>query len=114
MATLYQLHSNLDALKRSTTELGRTWQEGDSILLLGATVAFIDWLDAYLGDQDIQGITAIYALQDDIKALTDEATSRLNLDVKLDGILTDREWVDLTQNLSASGAQFDKVVTIAL
>jgi tRNA 2-thiouridine synthesizing protein B len=109
MATLYQLHSSMDTLRRSTNELALTWRAGDSILLLGTTVAFIDWLDAYLGDGDIKGITAIYALADDVAQLSSNTTAKLNLNAKLTGILTDDEWVTLTQN-----AQFDKVVTIAL
>lgn len=110
MATLYQLHSSMDMLRRSTAEMARTWRAGDSILLLGATVAFADWLDAYLGDCDIRGITAIYALQDDIDALNMDAKERLNLSAKIDTVLSDSDWVTLTQN----DAQFDNVVTLAL
>ena len=109
MATLYQLHSTMDMLRRSTEEMSRTWRTGDSIILIGTTVAFIDWFTAYLGESDIQGIEGIYALADDVAQLTTNTSAKLNLDAKLDSVLTDAEWVDLTQD-----TQFDKVVTIAL
>lgn len=109
MATLYQLHSTMATLRRSTEEMSRTWRTGDSILLLGSTPAFIDWLNAYLNDSDIDGIAGIYALADDIAQLTANTTGKLNLETKLTAILTDAEWVNLTQS-----SQFDKVVTIAL
>ena len=109
MATLYQLHSTMDTLRRSTEEMSRTWRTGDSILFLGATSAFIDWLNAYLNDSDIDGIAGIYALADDIAQLTANTTGKLNLETKLTAILTDAEWVNLTQS-----SQIDKVVTIAL
>lgn len=109
MATLYQLHSTMDMLRRSTEEMSRTWRAGDSIILLGTTVAFIDWLNAYLGESEIQDIAGIYALADDVAQLTTNTSAKLNLDVKLKGVLTDAEWVSLTQD-----AQFDKVVTITL
>ncbi|MBF0658956.1 hypothetical protein IPZ60_09420 [Psychrobacter sp. NG25] len=109
MATLYQLHSPMDTLRRGIDEMSRTWRTGDSILLLGTTVAFIDWLDAYLGDIEIDGIAGIYALADDVAQLTTNTTLKLNLEAKLSRILTDNEWVELTQD-----TQFDKVVTIAL
>ncbi len=109
MATLYQLHSTMATLRRSTEEMSRTWRTGDSILLLGSTPAFIDWLNAYLNDSDIDGIAGIYALADDIAHLTANTTGKLNLETKLTAILTDAEWVNLTQS-----SQFDKMVTIAL
>ncbi|PKH79268.1 hypothetical protein [Psychrobacter sp. 4Bb] len=109
MATLYQLHSTMATLRRSTEEMSRTWRTGDSILLLGSTPAFIDWLNAYLNDSDIDGIAGIYALADDIAQLTANTTGKLNLETKLTAILTDAEWVNLTQS-----SQIDKVVTIAL
>ena len=109
MATLYQLHSSIDTLSRGTKQMARTWNKGDSIVLLGTTAAFIDWLSAYLNENEIEGITGIYALADDIAPLTANTTGKLNLDSKLTRILTDVEWVRLTQD-----RQFDKVVTIAL
>lgn len=109
MATLYQLHSTMDTLGRSTEEIARTWRAGDSVILLGTTVAFIDWFNAHLGDSEIQNIAGIYALANDIAQLTSNTSGKLNLNAKLNGILTDAEWVQLTQD-----NQFDKVVTIAL
>ena len=109
MATLYQLHSTMDTITHSIDELSRTWRAGDSIVLLGTTVAFIDWLTAAFGDSDIQGIAGIYALTDDVAQLATNTSAKLNLDTKLEALLTDSEWVKLTQD-----NQFDKVVTIAL
>lgn len=109
MATLYQLHGSMDTLRRSVEEMSRTWRKGDSIILLDSTVAFIDWLDAYLSDSDIQGITGIYALADDVAQLSNNTSAKLNLEAKLSATLTDIAWVNLTQS-----TQFDKVVTIAL
>ena len=117
MATLYQLHSSMDTLRRSTEQMASTWRAGDSIILLGATVAFIDWFNAYLGDLEnieIEDIAAIYALREDVAQLSDDTTAKLNLTAKLTAILSDSEWVAMTQNTHANGAKFDKVVTIAL
>lgn len=119
MATLYQIHSTMDMLRRSVDEMSRTWRTGDSILLLGSTVAFISWLDAYLSDNEIQGIANIYALADDVAQLSTNTSAKLNLETKLSGLLTDEEWVNLTQstsvsNTDANNAGFDKVVNIAL
>lgn len=117
MATLYQLHCTMDTLRRSTEQMASTWRAGDSIILLGATVAFIDWFNAYLGDLEsieIEDIAAIYALTEDIAQLSDDTTAKLNLTSKLTAILSDSEWVAMTQNTHANGAKFDKVVTIAL
>ncbi|WP_201594552.1 hypothetical protein [Psychrobacter vallis] len=109
MATLYQLQSTMDTLRRNIEEMSRTWRAGDSIVLLGTTVAFIDWLNAYVADSEIQDIAGIYALADDVAKLTPNTSAKLNLDAKLSSVLTDIEWVHLTQD-----PQFDKVVTIAL
>ncbi|WP_367105999.1 hypothetical protein [uncultured Psychrobacter sp.] len=112
MATLYQLHSTMDKLRSSTTELALTWRAGDSIILLGATAAYIDWFNAYLSDNDlsgIEGIAGIYALVDDVAQLSDNTQAKLDLSTKLTDILTNEEWVTMTQE-----DYFDKVVTIAL
>lgn len=109
MATLYQLHSPMDALRRSLAEMAITWHAGDSILLLGSTVAFIEWLEAYLADSDIQDVTTIYVLSEDIAQLDSHAHAQLSLASKSLTILNDDEWVALTQD-----QQFDKVVTISL
>lgn len=109
MATLYQLHSSMDTLKTTTEQMALTWCEGDSIVLLGSTVAFIDWLKAYLNEDDIAGITSIYGLAEDVNQLSDISVSQLKLSTKLTAVLSDVEWVQMTQS-----DQFDKVVTIAL
>ena len=112
MATLYQLHSSMDTLRRTTEQMALSWQAGDSILLLGTTVAYIDWLNAYLGDienMEIETIAGIYALTDDVAQLHKNTVAKLNLTTKLTGILSDTEWVTMTQD-----SRFDKVVTIAL
>ncbi|MBU5615897.1 hypothetical protein KPY62_02015 [Psychrobacter sp. TAE2020] len=114
MATLYQLHSTMDTLRSCTSEMALTWQDGDSIILLGSTVAFVAWLTAYLDDADIVDIKAIYALADDVAQLSSDTAVRLNLDSKLTAILTDSEWVALTLGDYADSQPFDKVVTIAL
>ena len=114
MATLYQLHSNMDTLRKGANEMALTWRKGDSIILLGATVAFIDWLNAYLDDADIEGVKAIYALADDVAQLGTNTIAKLNLSAKLTAVLTDDEWVKLTQNFTSPETKFDKVVTIAL
>ncbi|MBP6496645.1 MAG: hypothetical protein KA291_09225 [Psychrobacter sp.] len=112
MATLYQLHSSMDTLRRSTEQMALSWQAGDNLLLLGTTVAYIDWLNAYLGDienMQIETIAGIYALADDVAQLHENTVAKLNLTTKLTGILSDTEWVTMTQD-----SRFDKVVTIAL
>ena len=117
MATLYQLHCSMDTLRRATEQMTSTWRAGDSIILLGTTVAFIDWFNAYLGDLEsieIEDIVAIYALAEDVAQLSVDTTAKLNLTTKLTAILSDDEWVALTQNTHTNGATFDKVVTIAL
>ena len=117
MATLYQLHSSMDTLRRSTEQMTSTWRAGDSIILLGTTVAFIDWFNAYLEDlEDIETkeVAAIYALAEDVAQLNDNTAAKLNLSAKLTAVLSDDEWVALTQNTHANDAKFDKVVTIAL
>ena len=117
MATLYQLHSSMDTLRRSTEQMTSTWRAGDSIILLGTTVAFIDWFNAYLEDLEYietKDVAAIYALAEDVAQLNDNTAAKLNLSAKLTAVLSDDEWVSLTQNTYANGATFDKVVTIAL
>lgn len=109
MATLYQLHSTMDTLSHATEEMARTWHAGDSVILLGSTIAFIDWFKAHLEESEIQGIAGIYALADDVAQLTPDTSAKLNLDAKLNGLLTDLDWINLTQD-----RQFEKVVTIAL
>ena len=117
MATLYQIHSTMDTLRRSAEQMTLTWRAGDSIILLGTTVAFIDWFHAYLDDlEDIEteDVTAIYALAEDVAQLDKNTVAKLNLSDKLTAILSDSEWVAMTQKTDVNGTKFDKVVTIAL
>ena len=113
MATLYQLQTTMATLRSSTSEMALTFQAGDSIILLGATVAFVDWLNAYLDDADIERITAIYALSSDVAQLSEHTAAALNLHSKLTQVLSDDDWVKLTLN-AYNDQRFDKVVTIAL
>ncbi len=108
MATLYQLHSTIDNLHPSCDKLALTWRRGDRIILLGAAAAYLDWLQAYLDDSDVTEVAGIYALASDITKLAVSSTDKLKLDTKLTAILTDEQWVNMTQD-----KQFDKVVTIA-
>ena len=51
---------------------------------------------------------------EDVAQLNVDTTAKLNLTTKLTAILSDSDWVAMTQNTHANGAKFDKVVTIAL
>lgn len=108
MTTLYQLHSTIDDLRHSIEEMGRTWCRGDYIILLGATVAYIDWLQVYLTECEIDAISEIYALQSDIDALSEHTKKTLKLENKPIVILTDSEWVTTIHH-----PQFTKVVTLS-
>ena len=108
MTTLYQLHSTIERLKHSVEEMARTWCRGDRIVLLGATVAYIDWLQVYLTACEIDDISEIYALQNDIDALSEHTKKMLKLDNKSIMILTDNEWVTTIHH-----PQFTKVVTLS-
>ena len=108
MTTLYQLHSTIERLKHSVEEMARTWCRGDRIVLLGATVAYIDWLQVYLTACEIDDISEIYALQSDIDALSETTKEKLKLENKPIVILTDSEWVTAIHH-----PQFAKVVTMS-
>ncbi|WP_169391584.1 MULTISPECIES: hypothetical protein [Psychrobacter] len=108
MATLYQIYSPMDTLRRHVIEMKTTWQADDSILLLGDTAMFIDWFGEYLSDVDIRGVSAIYALKDDIDALPESIKSQIDL-ARFTDMLTDSDWVAL-----CSSTRIDKVVTISL
>jgi len=107
----------MDTLRRSAEQMTLTWRAGDSIILLGTTVAFIDWFNAYLGDLEdieIEDVAAIYALAEDMAQLDKNTVAKLNLGDKLTAILSDSEWVAMTQGTNVNGTKFNKVVTIAL
>jgi tRNA 2-thiouridine synthesizing protein B len=130
MSTLYQLHGNLTSLKQHIDTLAMTWQPQDSVLLLGETVAYLDWLDAYIADSEMPEMTLsrLYVLQADIDALSLTTQQYLNIASRACQVLSDSDWVALTlsqyetassvlesssPNKSAANPQFSKVVTIA-
>lgn len=108
MATLYQLHATGETLDGSVARLAQMWQAGDCILLLGASVAYIDWLQMAMDAEALTDCQAIYALEQDINALDEQTVSRLKLQDKAT-IISDSTWVDLTLD-----AQFQQVISIAL
>ncbi|PNK59448.1 hypothetical protein [Psychrobacter sp. FDAARGOS_221] len=103
MATLFQIHATMNTLKPLIRELGTLWQAGDSILLLGESSAYYAWAKAYIkdfnGDDEIQSsidsVSAWYVLAEDIDRLNDSA--KLNLDLTGVTVLSDLDWVNLTQ-----------------
>ncbi|WP_201532571.1 hypothetical protein [Psychrobacter ciconiae] len=109
MATLYQIYSPMDTLRRHVIDIKATWQVGDSILLLGDTAVFIDWLGEYLSDVDIRGVSAIYALKEDIDALPEAIKSQIDL-ARFTDLLTDSDWTELC----TANTDIDKVVTVCL
>ncbi|GAA0314020.1 hypothetical protein [Psychrobacter aestuarii] len=109
MATLYQLHTTGAALNDSVAHMASTWQAGDSILLLDASAAYIDWLQMSMNEHDLADCHAFYALEQDINALDAQTLERLKLHDKLTQTLSDSAWVDLTQD-----AQFQQIISIAL
>ena len=109
MATLYQLHTTGETLDSSVARLAQTWQAGDSMVLLGATIAYIDWLQMRMDEQDLNDCHAMYALEQDISALDEHTRERLKLHDKVTTILSDQAWVALTQD-----PQFSQVISIAL
>ena len=130
MSTLYQLYGNLASLKQHIKTLAITWQPQDSILLLGETVAYLDWLEAYIADSEMPQTTLsrLYVLQSDIDVLSPTTKQYLNLSSRSCQVLSDKDWVALTlsgyetasavlANLSPHTAdaqpQFNKIVTIA-
>lgn len=129
MSTLYQLHGNLVSLKQHIDTLAITWQPQDSLLLLGETVAYLDWLEAYIADSEMPQTTLsrLYVLQSDIDALSPTTKQYLNLSSKACQVLSDNEWVALTLSTYETAStdlvnsaphtvdtkpQFDKIVTI--
>lgn len=130
MSTLYQLHGNLTTLKQHIKTLAMTWQPQDSILLLGETVAYLDWLEAYIADSELpqSALSRLYLLEADIEALSPTTQQYLNLSSRACQVLSDSDWVALSLSryetispvLTAPSSQtfetkpqFDKIVTIA-
>ena len=48
--TLFQLHANPNSLKSALRNVAQLWQAGDAMILLGETVAYVDWLTAYVDE----------------------------------------------------------------
>lgn len=111
MSTLFQLHAPMNTLKSMVREMAPLWHAGDSILLLGETVASLPWLKMYIEDinhdeesvSHISDIAAIYVLEEDFTQLNDTAKSHIDLS-KIE-VLNDLQWVELTQSI-------DRVITL--
>lgn len=126
MTTLFQLHSSIDKLKPQLRELAKLWQPQDKLLLLGETLAYVDWLIAYAdeinsdeeeeyslsftidqtADQN-KTHTSLYALTQDVEQLPTHTQNILGLSKEVSKLtlLSDDEWVALTLAV-------DKVVTL--
>lgn len=119
MSTLYQLHGNLAAIKQQVKALEMLWQPFDSIVLLGETVAYLDWIEAYIADSTINEVRKVYVLQADLDALDSHTQHLLDMSEKRCQIITDDDWVKLTlpikesDNVTDDWQVFDKVVTLA-
>ncbi|WP_201543248.1 hypothetical protein [Psychrobacter sp. H7-1] len=111
MSTLFQLQAPMNTLKATVKELAPLWHAGDSLLLLAETSAYLPWLQVYInelnGDDEseyrIKNIHALYVLADDLAHLNE--TARVNLDVSKVHVISDAQWVALTQEV-------DRVVTL--
>lgn len=130
MRTLYQIHADMTTLKSRIKQLEPLWQQGDGLLLLGNTLAYLDWLEAYLSESDLGGITNIehlYALKSDFETLDQTTQQLLQLSSRGCQLLTDEQWVAITvssllnnssapNSLSSSESEeigFDRIVTLA-
>lgn len=111
MSTLFQIHSSINTLKPLVKELSVLWKSGDHILLLGEAAGYLDWFKALIDDvnsddeseSEISDIAGWFALSEDINCLNDSA--KLHLDLSQMTLLTDTQWVALTQKV-------DRVVTL--
>ena len=131
MRTLYQIHADMTSLKSRIKQLEPLWHKGDGVLLLGETLAYLDWLEAYLSESDIGGMANIehlYALKSDFDALDPSTQRLLNMSSRRCQLLTDEQWVAITVsallNPSTDSANpsdadgggqtgFDRVITLA-
>ncbi len=120
MATFFQLHSDLANLNRQLATIANYWQAGDGVLLMGQTVAFIDWVYDYYchqspivkSDSDdskvdkVDTVTTIkfYALQADFEVLTAQTQASIQ-QTDFVQFISDKEWVALTNS-------YDKIMTI--
>ncbi len=119
MATFFQLHSDLANLNRQLSTITNYWQAGDGVLLMGQTVAFIDWVydyychqspivksDSDTDDSKVDTVTTIkfYALQADFEVLTAQTQASIQ-QTDFVQFISDKEWVALTNS-------YDRIVTI--
>ena len=115
MTTLFQLYSPIDSLKANIRQLAKLWQTDDKLLLLADSIAYIDWLHAYVdehnfdadGDENLSklDINQLYVLAEDLELLAETTISNLNLTDKKVQVLSQDDWVKLT-------LEVDKVVTL--
>ncbi len=129
MSTLFQLHSDLSNLSRNLATISNYWQSDDGILLMGQTVAFIDWVHDYYcqqpqeqpqddeqqykqqGKHEKQSSCPktfpkinFYALQADFEVLTKHTQASIQ-QTDFVKFVHDDEWVSLTN-------QYDNIMTI--
>ncbi|WP_227430627.1 hypothetical protein [Psychrobacter sp. I-STPA6b] len=120
MTTLFQFHSTIDRLQDDIYQLATLWRHGDKLLLLGDSIAYIDWIIAYideikineidtkesLSNFDIDTTTALYVRVQDVEQLDNNTVSMLELEKKGIHLLDNQDWVELT-------LQVDKVITLS-
>lgn len=115
MTTLFQLYSPIDSLKANIRQLASLWQTGDKLLLLADSIAYIDWLHAYVDEHNFDAdedenlskldVNQLYILAEDLELLAETTITNLNLADKKVQVLSQEDWVKLTLAV-------DKVVTL--
>lgn len=104
MSILFQLYNDIDSLKSTLRELTKVWQQGDHVLLLANTAAYIDWIFAYLSElesePDIATSINWYVLKVDVEQLAPTTKQNIDFESHQVKILTDDEWIALTQQVS--------------
>lgn len=105
-ATLFQIHSDITDLPNKLKKLLSFCQEDDNVVLLGRTATFIEWLT----QQEDKAIIELFSRLPKLNwyALSTDINSEQN---SIDGIkydllfinekikvITDEDWVDLTNN----------------
>ncbi len=115
MSTLFQLHSDLTSLS-NTRKLPKQYQQGDAIILLGTTLAFVDAIiniivanKSYNKENQQAFRPKLYALQEDFNNLNTTAQEKLtdklaNIELVIE-LIDDEQWVALVET-------FDNVVMI--
>lgn len=113
MATLFQLHTNIDELQTKLAKLSNMCQKDDHVLLLGKTPIFANWINSHSNTADTsitipQQLTQQlnwYALSTDIDDLQNISNQNLQFAGSTINLLTDKQWIDLA-------IQADKVVSL--